>query len=233
MFTARVVISQVETDATTGSSVKVLYMGISEKATHIRSKRLLDLAFSLIAIVLLFPLFSVVAFAIRFSSKGPIFFKQERVGKEGRVFTFLKFRSMYVNCDQSVHRKFIKQMMAGETDVSKLRDDPRVTPVGRILRRTSLDELPQFFNVVRGDMSIVGPRPYPCYEAANWEEWQKRRLAVTPGITGLWQVEGRGRASYNEAISMDVQYVENASLRLDAKILLKTVLAVLSLNGAH
>jgi lipopolysaccharide/colanic/teichoic acid biosynthesis glycosyltransferase len=151
-------------------------------------------------------------------------------------FQFYKFRTMVHNADQSLHQKFIQAFVEDRLDTTrivKLTDDPRVTGIGRILRRISLDELPQLFNVLKGDMSLVGPRPVPIYEAAAYQEWHRERLAALPGITGLWQVEGRGRASFTEMVQMDIAYVRNQSLLLDVKLLLFTIPAALSRRGAE
>jgi lipopolysaccharide/colanic/teichoic acid biosynthesis glycosyltransferase len=182
-------------------------------------------------------LFAAVADAVKFSSPGPVLFRQERIGRFGRPFTFLKFRSMYANNDPKIHREFMKRVINGEHDgsgdtteskVYKMTDDPRITRVGRFLRRTSLDELPQFFNALKGDMSLVGPRPPLPYECAEYDVWHRRRvLEARPGLTGLWQVTGRSRVSFDDMVRLDLQYVRTWSLWLDIKILLKTPIAVL------
>lgn len=195
-------------------------------------KRVIDIVGSLAAIVIFSPLFLAVAAIVKFSSKGPILFTQERIGRFGRPFTFLKFRSMLVNNDPKIHREFMKKVINGEHDgnvegeggkVYKMTKDPRITPVGRFLRRTSLDEIPQFFNVLKGDMSLVGPRPPLAYECLEYDIWHRRRvLEVKPGITGLWQVTGRSRVSFDDMVRLDLQYVRNWSLWLDIKVLFKT-----------
>jgi lipopolysaccharide/colanic/teichoic acid biosynthesis glycosyltransferase len=207
-------------------------------------KRAMDFLGSLSALVLLSPLFIVISIAIKLTSKGPIFFKQQRVGQHGIRFTFLKFRSMYFRSDPSIHENYIKQFISGtagterpeasEARVYKLTADPRVTRVGTFLRRTSLDELPQFFNVLKGEMSLVGPRPPIPYEVQRYDIWHKRRLlGVKPGITGLWQVEGRSRIKFDEMVRLDLKYARSWSLWLDIKLLIQTPRAVLMGEGAY
>jgi lipopolysaccharide/colanic/teichoic acid biosynthesis glycosyltransferase len=202
------------------------------------AKRLIDIVGSAVALVLLSPVFLVVAALVRLSSKGPIFFQQERLGQFGRPFTFLKFRSMYANNDRQIHQEFMKRVIKGDHDgqaeggskaVYKMTNDPRVTRIGSILRRTSLDELPQFFNVLRGDMSLVGPRPPIAYECQEYDIWHRRRvLEVKPGITGLWQVKGRSRVRFDDMVRLDLQYVRTWSLWLDLQILAQTPRALFS-----
>jgi lipopolysaccharide/colanic/teichoic acid biosynthesis glycosyltransferase len=180
---------------------------------------------------------------VKLTSRGPILFRQERVGQYGRKFSFLKFRSMYTACDDTVHREFTKQFISnidGGTESHsvqksyKLVADKRVTRVGHFLRRTSLDELPQFLNVLKGEMSLVGPRPPLPYEVENYHTWHRARLlAAKPGITGLWQVRGRSRVKFDDMVRMDLRYANSWSLWLDVKILLETPLAVFSGSGAH
>jgi exopolysaccharide biosynthesis polyprenyl glycosylphosphotransferase len=195
-------------------------------------KRLMDIVGSAAALLFLAPAFLLVALLVKLGSKGPIFFKQERLGHLGKPFTFLKFRSMYVNNDHKIHQTFIKRVIRGEHDgraaggskaVYKMTNDPRITRVGRFIRRTSLDELPQFINVLKGEMSLVGPRPPIAYECEVYDIWHRRRvLEVKPGITGLWQVKGRSRVRFDEMVRLDLQYSRNWSLWLDIKILLQT-----------
>lgn len=205
-------------------------------------KRLLDIVGSVAAIACLSPVFLAIAVAIKLTSPGPVFFRQKRMGRLGRQFTFLKFRSMQVKNDESIHREFVSRFISGDqlpvqpenpAPVFKIQNDPRVTPIGRFLRRTSLDELPQFFNVLVGDMSIVGPRPPIPYEYACYDTWHRRRLlAVRPGITGLWQICGRSRVKFDEMVRLDLRYAQSWSLWLDLKILLRTPAAVFVGNGA-
>jgi exopolysaccharide biosynthesis polyprenyl glycosylphosphotransferase len=206
-------------------------------------KRAIDIAFSAAAVALLAPFLILIAIAIKTTSKGPVLFRQRRVGYCGKSFNFLKFRSMYANNDPSIHREYVSRMILGElhgvqderkTTVYKIVNDPRVTPVGRFLRRTSLDELPQFLNVLSGDMSLVGPRPPLPYEIECYDIWHRRRLIdARPGITGLWQVAGRSRTTFDEMVRLDLRYARSWSLWLDFKILFQTPRAVLSGSGAY
>jgi lipopolysaccharide/colanic/teichoic acid biosynthesis glycosyltransferase len=204
------------------------------------AKRGLDIAGSLLAILLLGPLMLLIAIAVRMSSPGPVLFRQTRLGESGKGFTFLKFRSMYSNTEHSIHEAYIKRLIANQagsagegSNVYKIQGDPRITRLGGFLRRTSLDELPQFFNVLAGHMSLVGPRPPIPYEFASYHVWHRRRLlAVKPGITGYWQVEGRSRVKFDEMVRMDLHYAREWSLWRDIKILLQTPGAVLGGNGA-
>jgi lipopolysaccharide/colanic/teichoic acid biosynthesis glycosyltransferase len=208
-------------------------------------KAAMDVVGSLAALILVSPLLLIIAAAVKLTSKGPILFRQQRVGQYGRKFTFLKFRSMYTANNHKIHQEFIKELIAGnansgkpaggaQTSVYKITNDPRITTVGRFLRKTSLDELPQFLNVLRGDMSLVGPRPPIPYEVECYDIWHKRRLlAVKPGITGLWQVRGRSKTSFDEMVRLDLKYGETWSLWLDVKILLETPRAVFTGDGAY
>lgn len=206
-------------------------------------KRGLDIVVALFALCLLAPLMVLVAGAIALTSPGPVIFRQTRMGRGGVPFTFYKFRSMTPRGDDSIHREFVARLIReGEASAApstatdtpfKLTDDPRITPLGRFMRRTSIDELPQLFNVLKGDMSLVGPRPALPYEVANYQSWHLRRvLGVRPGITGLWQVQGRSRVCFNEMVRMDLRYIRDCSLTLDISILIKTVLVVLRCEGA-
>jgi len=195
-------------------------------------KRSSDLMIATTAAVLLAPLWLLVAVLIKLDSRGPVFYKQERVGMDGRVFLFYKFRSMHKGTDDERHREFQRKYIKGEADSNlgdderpayKLRGDERVTRLGRVLRKTSLDELPQLFNVLRGDMSVVGPRPPIPYEVESYQLWHRKRLDMKPGITGLWQVSGRNRLPFDEMVRMDLYYIENWSLLLDLKIILQTL----------
>ncbi len=207
------------------------------------AKRLIDVLGSLSLLVMLSPVFFIVAAAIKLTSRGPVLFRQKRIGEHGTPFTFLKFRSMYIDNDASEHKEYVRQLIAGQaekkaangngTAVFKLTDDPRITPVGRILRRSSLDELPQLFNVLRGEMSLVGPRPPVPYEVEAYATWHRRRLLeAKPGITGLWQVHGRSRVGFDDMVRLDLRYARSCSPLLDLKILLQTPKAVMSGDGA-
>lgn len=200
-------------------------------------KRMLDVAVSALALMLLSPLLAALAIAIRYSSPGPALFCQERLGRYGKPFTCLKFRSMHANSDAGRHKQYVRQFIAGApagaSGIYKLTDDPRVTAVGRFLRKTSLDELPQLWNVLRGEMSLVGPRPPLAYEFDQYASWHQRRLVeAKPGLTGLWQVQGRSRTSFDDMVRLDLRYASNWSLWLDLKILWHTPHAVLSGRGA-
>ncbi len=207
-------------------------------------KRVIDVVGSAALTLICLPLFLAIAIAVKWSSKGPILFRQERVGQFGRIFTFLKFRSMYVNNDHSVHRDYVTKLIAEDgvtqsksgdgQSVYKLTNDKRVTPIGKFLRRTSLDELPQLINVLKGDMSLVGPRPPIPYELAAYQVWHRRRvLEVKPGITGLWQVTGRSSVKFDEMVRLDLRYATSWSPWLDLKILIRTPYAVIRGSGAY
>jgi lipopolysaccharide/colanic/teichoic acid biosynthesis glycosyltransferase len=207
-------------------------------------KRWLDVIAALFAICLFAPLMLGVAAAIAATSRGSIIFKQTRLGKGGVPFTFYKFRSMATDGDDGIHREFVANLINGDeaqtaapggtTAPYKLQADPRVTPVGRFIRKTSLDELPQLFNVLLGDMSLVGPRPPIPYEAAQYKSWHLRRIvSIKPGITGLWQVDGRSKVTFNDMVRMDLRYIRYCSLRMDLQILLKTLLVVVRGDGAR
>lgn len=199
-------------------------------------KRVMDVAGSLALIILLSPVFLLIAIAIKLTSKGPVLYKQERLGRFGKTFTCLKFRSMKLDSNSKIHQEFITQVIKGTYDgnpadggapVYKMTCDPRVTRVGQFIRRTSLDELPQFFNVLQGEMSLVGPRPPIEYEYKEYDVWHRRRvLEVKPGITGLWQVRGRSRVRFDDMVRLDLQYARGWSLWLDIRILLATPRAV-------
>jgi exopolysaccharide biosynthesis polyprenyl glycosylphosphotransferase len=194
-------------------------------------KRLSDIAMAAALLVGFSPIMALVALAIKFDSPGPIFFRQERVGRNGRYFPLLKFRSMYIDAEDRL-APLVKQNEASGP-LFKMKKDPRLTRVGRVIRRLSIDELPQLFNVVQGDMSLVGPRPGLPAEVEAYEEWHRRRLEVRPGMTGLWQVSGRSNLSFEEMVLLDIWYIEYWSPALDFKIILRTVPAVLFGIGAY
>jgi len=206
-------------------------------------KRTSDILIAGIAIVILAPVFAIAALLVKRSSKGPITFKQERVGMDGRIFLCYKFRTMYADADEAEHREvYLKNIQgdssanAGDVDqpvFGKVKDDRRVTPTGSLLRRSSIDELPQLFNVLKGDMSVVGPRPPIPYEVEGYELWHRKRLDMKPGITGLWQVSGRNRLTFDEMVRTDLYYIENWSLWLDLKIIFLTLPAILRGDGAR
>ncbi len=194
------------------------------------AKRMIDLAFATFLLLVLAPVFLLIALAIKLSSPGPVFFKQPRCGLNGRTFTLYKFRSMVVNAEMK--RRELEKMNEMEGPVFKIKRDPRITVCGRILRKTSLDELPQLFNVLMGDMSFVGPRPPLAVEVELYKHWQRRRLSLKPGLTCIWQVSGRNKIGFEKWMEMDMEYIDNWSLWLDFKIMAKTVFVVLFGYGA-
>ncbi len=194
-------------------------------------KRVIDVFVSAVLLILFSPLIAGIAVAIKLTSPGPVIFTQRRCGLNGRVFDFYKFRSMYIDAEKRADE--LRESNEVDGPVFKMKRDPRVTPVGRFLRRTSLDELPQLWNVLKGDMSIVGPRPPLPEEVEKYERWQRRRLSMKPGITCIWQVSGRSRIGFQEWMKLDLQYIDNWSIWLDLKIIFKTIPAVLSGRGAY
>ena len=211
----------------------------ARKTAHLL-KRLIDVAGSLFLLCLMTPLLAAIALVVKVNSKGPVLFRQVRVGQHGKLFSFWKFRSMYIGNDATIHKEYVTNFIsrgepANQSEaIYKITDDPRVTTVGRFLRKTSLDELPQLWNVLCGDMSLVGPRPPVPYEFECYAIWHRRRiLEVKPGITGLWQVMGRSRISFNDMVRLDLKYVQQWSIWLDIRILLQTPKAVLMGEGAY
>jgi lipopolysaccharide/colanic/teichoic acid biosynthesis glycosyltransferase len=205
-------------------------------------KRLMDLGGSTAALLVFSPFFALIAAVVKLTSKGPVLYRQVRIGQYGRRFTFLKFRSMYVNSSDTIHQEYVKGLIRGEPppvaeasdQVYKIQQDPRITPLGRFLRKTSLDELPQFLNVLKGEMSLVGPRPPIPYELEAYDAWHRRRLLeAKPGVTGLWQVSGRSQITFDEMVRLDLRYARTWSLWLDLRILAQTPGAVLSGEGAY
>ena len=204
------------------------------------SKRVSDIVIAALTLALLSPFWLLIALLIRFDSEGPVFYAQERVGMDGRIFVVYKFRTMRIDADSEIHREYQRKFIAGHAEANvgdankpayKLRNDPRITRVGRILRRLSVDEVPQLFNVLRGDMSVVGPRPPIPYEVEAYELRHRKRLDMKPGLTGLWQVSGRNRLPFEEMVKLDLFYIENWSLLFDVKIILRTVLVMLRGDG--
>jgi lipopolysaccharide/colanic/teichoic acid biosynthesis glycosyltransferase len=220
-----------------------LTQGNPKKSLPLLVKRTTDIIGSSALLVLASPLLVVVALAIKLTSKGPVIFQQDRLGQFGARFKCLKFRTMYTDNDPKIHKEYCQRFIAGRADgetasgktpVYKITNDPRVTPVGRFLRKASLDELPQFWNVLTGQMSLVGPRPPVPYEYAVYDIWHRRRvLEAKPGVTGLWQVSGRSRMSFNDMVRLDLRYSQSWSLWLDLKILVATPRAVLGGEGAY
>ncbi len=220
---------------------------VSDRAVSKRSrsqrfiKRSVDVFVSIFVLVAGFPFFLAIAIFIKLTSRGPVFFKQERIGENGKPFILLKLRTMKTDADDSHHKEFCKQFIEGKLDsekeedeqVYKIVDDPRITGIGRFLRKTSLDELPQFINILRGEMTLVGPRPPLRYEYEYYDNWHKLRLKVRPGLTGLWQVSGRSSVSFQEMVMLDLYYIENWSMMMDIKIVLKTVPVMLKGSGGY
>jgi len=199
-------------------------------------KRVFDVLVTVAALAFLSLPFAVIALLIKLTSKGPVFYTHTRIGKDCEPFTFYKFRTMYDGNDDASHRAFAAEFIGSETyhhEVKKISRDPRVTPIGRFLRRTSLDELPQFFNVLKGEMSLVGPRPCMPYELDHYMEWHKRRLSVTPGCTGLWQVAGRSAVDFSDMVILDLFYIDNMSPLFDLRILFRTVPVMLFAKGGY
>lgn len=206
-------------------------------------KRSIDVVLSLLVLLVGFPFFLAIAILIKITSKGPVFFEQERVGRDGSHFTLYKFRTMKEGIDDSAHREFTRNFINGHgidssldhggDNVYKLTDDPRITGVGGFLRKVSLDELPQFINILKGEMTIVGPRPCLPYEFDCFKDWHKLRVKVKPGLTGLWQVSGRSTVPFDEMVKLDLLYIENWTFQMDIKIMLKTLPVMLAGTGGY
>jgi exopolysaccharide biosynthesis polyprenyl glycosylphosphotransferase len=211
----------------------------------LRIKRVIDVIGSLAGIIIFSPLLLIIPLSIKLTSRGPVLFRQERIGQHGKAFIFLKFRSMYAGNNEEVHKQYVQDLIVGKVSgeskdngagkkVFKITNDKRVTPLGNIMRKTSLDELPQFYNVLKGEMSLVGPRPPIPYELEKYDSWHRRRvLEVKPGITGLWQVTGRSSTTFDEMVRLDLQYATNWSLWFDMKIILKTTWVMVAGKGAY
>lgn len=202
-------------------------------------KRVFDVVFTVVGLVLLFIPFLIIALLIKLTSTGPVFYNHTRIGKDCKPFEFYKFRTMQVGTDDSTHREFVSDFIQADGNgkrgdkVKKITNDPRVTSIGRVLRKTSLDELPQLFNVLRGDMSLVGPRPCMPYELDQYQDWHRRRLSVIPGCTGLWQVAGRSAVDFNDMVILDLFYIDNMSPLFDLRIILRTLPVMLLAKGGH
>lgn len=228
---------QSQVDASRGASapdVSDVELGALQNILLVHSsplKRAIDVVGAATALVVLSPVMLAAALAVKLTSPGPVFFRQERAGLGGRPFAFYKFRSMCVDAEQRKQELLSKNEQTGP--VFKMAADPRITPVGRFLRRTSIDELPQLWNVLTGDMSLVGPRPPIVAEVANYERWQRRRLEIKGGLTCIWQVSGRSSILFNDWVRLDLRYVEQASLSADVSLLARTIPAVLTCRGAH
>jgi lipopolysaccharide/colanic/teichoic acid biosynthesis glycosyltransferase len=219
--------------------VSVVWVASARLVCGDTGRRLRDLVLAATALMLAGPLMAAIAILVRATSPGPILFRQTRLGQLERPFQMLKFRTMYADCDHGVHREYVTRMLNGEdprdggTALFKLQHDARITPIGRFLRRTSLDELPQLLNVLRGDMALVGPRPVLPWEVELYKPHHRERFQVKPGITGLWQVRGRSRLSWSQALELDVEYVRRQGIALDLWILVMTLPAVLRAGGAR
>ena len=213
--------------------IRVEFDNIDENRKRIYeiSKRAIDIIGAGSGLLLLSPVIAIVACAVKFTSKGPIFFSQKRVGKNGQLFDMYKFRSMVVNAEE------LKEKLANQNEMSgpmfKMKDDPRVTKVGKFIRKTSLDELPQLWNVLKGDMSLVGPRPSLPKEVKQFENWMYKRLTVKPGLTCYWQVSGRNNIDFEDWMKLDISYVEDRNLWIDIKLIFKTVLVLFGDKNAH
>ncbi len=231
-----------------GSNNPTLYPDLSQRDDGRKLfrvlKRTMDIVGSTLALLFFSPILLAIAFAVKATSEGPIFFRQRRIGQHGKSFVFLKFRSMKVNNDAGIHKEYVQKLIAGKADkqpsngsaagVYKLTCDPRVTKIGAFLRKSSLDELPQFINVLKGEMSLVGPRPPVPYEVEAYDIWHRRRLLeAKPGITGLWQVSGRSSVKFDDMVRLDLRYARTWSPWTDVKILWRTPGAVVLGNGAH
>ena len=194
-------------------------------------KRIFDFMEAICGVIILSPVMLVIAILIKVEDHGPVFYKQVRVGKNGKTFKMYKFRSMFVNADQMLAK--LKEQNDVEGPMFKMRDDPRVTKIGHFIRKHSLDELPQFLNVIKGDMSLVGPRPPLPSEVAEYSDYDKQRLYVTPGCTGLWQATERNEVGFNEMVQLDIQYIQRASFMFDLWIIWKTVEIIIKPNGSY
>lgn len=230
----------IQADNLKGIIYRDLYQRSGTKRYSDLLKRVVDIIGSFTLLLLLIPFFITIALLVKITSSGPIFFCHKRVGQHGKLFNFYKFRSMCTDNDCSIHRNYVVELINGSPHAQqsnglyKLADDPRITPLGKILRRTSLDELPQFANVLLGEMSLVGPRPPLPYEFDCYRAWHKRRvMELKPGLTGLWQVHGRSRTTFDEMVRMDLRYARTQSLWLDIKILLQTPAAMFLGRGAN
>lgn len=204
---------------------------ISSRFVYHSVKRGFDLMAATCGIIILSPLMIVIAMMIKLEDHGPIFYKQTRVGKNGQKFKMYKFRSMFVNADQMLGE--LKEQSDVEGPMFKMKDDPRITRIGHFIRKHSLDELPQFFNVIKGDMSLVGPRPPLPAEVAEYSKYDKQRLYVTPGCTGLWQATDRNEVGFNEMVQLDIEYIQRAGFLFDLWIIWKTVGIVIKPNGSY
>jgi len=202
------------------------------KKVYIKIKRVIDVILASVALILLSPLFAIIAIAIKIDSKGPVFFAHKRIGKNGKIIKLYKFRSMVINAEELI-KSFTPEQMREYKENYKLTNDPRITKVGKFLRKTSLDELPQLINIINGDLSIIGPRPVVADELEKYGVNKDKFLSVTPGLTGYWAANGRSNTTYEQRMEMELYYIDNLSLKMDIKVFFKTILSVLKKEGAR
>ena len=202
------------------------------KKVYIKIKRVIDVILASVALILLSPLFAIIAIAIKIDSKGPVFFAHKRIGKNGKIIKLYKFRSMVINAEDLI-KSFTPEQMREYKENYKLTNDPRITKVGKFLRKTSLDELPQLINIINGDLSIIGPRPVVADELEKYGVNKDKFLSVTPGLTGYWAANGRSNTTYEQRMEMELYYIDNLSLKMDIKVFFKTILSVLKKEGAR
>lgn len=202
------------------------------KKVYIKIKRVIDVISASVALILLSPLFAIIAIAIKIDSKGPVFFAHKRIGKNGKIIKLYKFRSMVINAEELI-KSFTPEQMREYKENYKLTNDPRITKVGKFLRKTSLDELPQLINIINGDLSIIGPRPVVADELEKYGVNKDKFLSVTPGLTGYWAANGRSNTTYEQRMEMELYYIDNLSLKMDIKVFFKTILSVLKKEGAR
>lgn len=202
------------------------------KKVYIKIKRVIDVILASVALILLSPLFAIIAIAIKIDSKGPVFFAHKRIGKNGKIIKLYKFRSMVINAEELI-KSFTPEQMREYKENYKLTNDPRITKVGKFLRKTSLDELPQLINIINGDLSIIGPRPVVADELEKYGVNKDKFLSVTPGLTGYWAANGRSNTTYEQRMEIELYYIDNLSLKMDIKVFFKTILSVLKKEGAR
>ena len=202
------------------------------KKVYIKIKRVIDVILASVALILLSPLFAIIAIAIKIDSKGPVFFAHKRIGKNGKIIKLYKFRSMVINAEELI-KSFTPEQMRESKENYKLTNDPRITKVGKFLRKTSLDELPQLINIINGDLSIIGPRPVVADELEKYGVNKDKFLSVTPGLTGYWAANGRSNTTYEQRKEMELYYIDNLSLKMDIKVFFKTILSVVKKEGAR
>lgn len=202
------------------------------KKVYIKIKRVIDVILASVALILLSPLFAIIAIAIKIDSKGPVFFAHKRIGKNGKIIKLYKFRSMVINAEELI-KSFTPEQMREYKENYKLTNDPRITKVGKFLRKKSLDELPQLINIINGDLSIIGPRPVVADELEKYGVNKDKFLSVTPGLTGYWAANGRSNTTYEQRMEMELYYIDNLSLKMDIKVFFKTILSVLKKEGAR